>query len=158
MGATMKIFLLIVSLVFASLGFADGKYVNDTFGFEMSVPSPVQSLPVYQHCIFYLAAQDGFAANLNVQIQEFVGSIEDYKKATEEQFEQASIKTIQSSIDGETYTVEYAGKMNEYDLHWFAKAHKQKNRIYLVTATGLEKSWKTQGSVLMQAVNSFKLK
>jgi hypothetical protein len=154
----MKILFLIILLGIASLGFADGKYVNDTLGFEMSVPGPAGSSPVYTHCIFYLSAQDDFAANVNLQVQEFNGKIEDYKNLSDEQFKQASLKIIQSSTEGEIYAVEYAGKMNQYDLHWFAKAFRHKNKIYLVTATGLEKLWKTQGPILMQSVNSFKVK
>lgn len=154
----MKVLFLIVSLGIASFGFADGKYVNDTLGIEMSVPSLVENSSAYTHCIFYLSSQNDFAANVNVQVQQFSGKIEDYKNISEDQFKQASLKIIQSSIEGETYTVEYSGKMNQYDLHWFAKAFRQKNKVYLVTGTGLEKSWKVQGPVLMQSVNSFKVK
>ncbi|MCI2282468.1 hypothetical protein L3081_02480 [Colwellia sp. MSW7] len=55
-------------------------------------------------------------------------------------------------------TFEYKGTMQGFDLHWYAKAVKKDNHVYLVTATGAENDWDVDKEILIPNVNSFKLK
>jgi len=145
-------------LLACSLLFADDKYVNDTFGFEISSPVPGSVTGVYQSAMFYLPAVDGFAANVNIQLQDFTGTIDQYKTASEAQFEQAGIKVLNSKVDQGVLAIEYQGKMGNYELHWYAKAYQKANRVYLVTATALQTHWNDQGPALVKSVNTFKIK
>jgi hypothetical protein len=159
MGDFMKIFLTFLFVGLSVFSFAEDKYINTTFGFEMSAPQAgEESSAVYQNSVFYLPAKGGFAANVNVQIQQYTDTIESYKKVSEEEFKRMSLKIIKSAIESGVFVTEYSGKMQGYDLHFYAKAFKTKDKIYLITAASLENSWQTDGPVLTQSVNSFKLK
>ena len=153
----IKICCLLFLLACSAL-FADDKYVNETFGFEISSPVPGPFSGVYQSSMFYLPAVDGFAGNVNIQVQDFTGTMDQYKGVSEAQFKQAGIQVLNSKIDQGVLTIEYQGKMGNYGLHWFAKAYKKANRVYLVTATGLQTQWNDQGPALVKSVNTFKLK
>jgi hypothetical protein len=149
---------LLILLACSAL-FADDKYVNETLGFELSSPVPASFSGVYQSCMFYLPAADGFAANVNIQIQDFTGTMDQYKSISEAQFKQAGIAILSSRIDQGVFTIEYQGKMGTpNEFHWFAKAYKKADHIYLVTATALQKHWNDQGSTLVKSVNTFRLK
>jgi hypothetical protein len=105
-----------------------------------------------------LPVVDGFGANVNIQVQEYDGTLEGYDKISRDQFKQAGLRVITANINGDTLTIEYVGKMSSYELHWYARAIKRGQRIYLATATSLETRWASQGSTLMKSVNSFNLK
>jgi hypothetical protein len=155
----MKIALTIIAIaVFASTTFAADKYVNDTFGYEISSPEVKDFSGVYQSSMFYLPVVDGFGANVNIQVQEFEGTLEDYEKLSKDQFKQAGIRVMSSKISGDILTLEYAGKLTTYEMHWYARAIKRGQRIYLATATSLETRWSSQGPILLKSVDSFKLK
>jgi hypothetical protein len=157
-GIAMKILLTILFVGLSVFSFAEDKYINTTLGFEMSPPQVGEiSSVVYQNSVFYLPAKGGFAANVNVQIQQYTDTIEDYKKVSEEEFGKMSLKTIKSAIENGVFVTEYSGKMQGYDLHFYAKAFKTKDKIYLITAASLETSWETEGPLLTHSINSFKL-
>ena len=44
------------------------------------------------------------------------------------------------------------------DLHWYARAIKLENKIYLVTATSLQTNWDENKTELIKSVNSFSFK
>jgi hypothetical protein len=155
MKTAISCFLILLA---CSVLFADDKYVNETLGFEISSPTPGAISGTYQSAIFYLPAVDGFAANVNVQMQDFTGTIDQYKTVSEAQFKAAGIKVLNSKTDQGVLTIEYQGKMGNYDLHWYAKAYQKAERVYLVTATALQTHWDEQGPALIRSVNTFKLK
>lgn len=154
----MKTILILIALAISSSGFAADRYVSDSLGFEISAPAPGSISGIYQHCLFYLPASDGFAANVNLQVQEYSGTLSEYKTVSESEFERMGLKTIRSAIEQGVFTVEYSGKMSSHDLHWYAKAFKKGNKVYLITATALETRWKNESTALVDSVNSFKLK
>ena len=103
-----------------------------------------------------LPHQNGFSANVCVMVQEYKGSIADYDLLTQRQIYQAKFEMITSKVDDDSATYEYQGRMNGFDLHFYAIAIKGSNNVYLVTATGLQKDWKLQGESLVKSVNSFR--
>ena len=154
---TIKTLLIITALAFSSTGFAT-TLVFDKAGFEInsleSPPGPEGA----QALIMMLPAEGGFAANVNVQIQPYAGSLDEYKKLSESQFNQLDFKVMTSSIENNVLKFEYAGSMNDQTLHWYSRAIKKGNFVYLVTATSQEKSWQKNKAALVASVNSFKLK
>jgi hypothetical protein len=155
----MKMILtMIVIAAFSCALSAEDKFVSETLGFEISAPEVQQFSGVYQHSMFYLPAIDGFGANVNIQVQDFDGTLQEYEKISRDQFKELGLHVIASRISEGILTVEYGGKMSNYELHWYARATKKGAKIYLATATALETRWQAQGPILIKSVDSFKLK
>ena len=103
-----------------------------------------------------MPASQGFAANVNVQLQPFTRSIEEYKEITLNQFKAGNMKVIGAKVAGNSeLALEYSGQYQTQALHWYARALKSGERIYLVTATGREQQWAEQGPQLKRCVDSF---
>src|SRR5437667_4949030 len=104
-----------------------------------------------------LPVSDGFAANVNVQIQPYSGTLDEYIALSEEQFKAAGWKVIQRSKQGQSAVVfEYVGEMQGRALHWYAKAVHATDRVYLVTATATETQWKREAVPLKECIDSFR--
>jgi len=104
-----------------------------------------------------LPVSDGFAANVNVQIQPYSGTLDEYIALSEEQFKAAGWKVIQRSKQGQSAVVfEYTGDMQGRALHWYARAEHGAGRVYLVTATATQTQWKREAVALKVCVDSFR--
>jgi len=109
--------------------------------------------------MMFLPASDGFAPNLNVNIQPFPGSMKDYIALSTKQFESMKWTVVSEKQIGDTeWQVEYKGPMQGNDLHFYARAVQSKGRVYLVTGTAKETQWNTVGNILQAHVDSFKAK
>ncbi|RUO25928.1 hypothetical protein CWE09_04160 [Aliidiomarina minuta] len=106
---------------------------------------------------YYLPADNGFAANVNLQIQPFDGSLEEYEEISVSQFEQMDIEVLQLERTGNELLIEYRGAMQETDLHWYARVVKQDNLYYVLTATALAERWNEEQDALVNSVHSFQL-
>lgn len=116
--------------------------------------APVASQPL----TMALPAAGGFAPNVNVAIQPFGGSMQDYLDLSLRQFEAAGIEVIDKKVVSEnTVSFEYAGSLRGRDLHWYASATQDGNRVFLVTATAPESRWKDSADKLKAVVRSFRL-
>lgn len=104
-----------------------------------------------------IPAVNGFSSNVNVQIQAYPSSIEDYKALSEAQFKQMGIQAINSEVQGDSYFIEYEGVMNGHNLHFYSKAIKKGNLVYLATATALSSSWESDKEQLTKVVDGFSL-
>ena len=106
--------------------------------------------------MMFLPATEGFAPNLNVQIQPYAGSIEDYVKLSLEQFKSAGLKVVQQkSLTKSVAIFEYTGETQGKSLHWYARAEKSGASVYLVTATALAQQWDNNEARLKSCVDSF---
>ena len=106
----------------------------------------------------FLPIEDQFAGNINCMAQPFNQSLEDYDKLTRQQFKQLDMEMVSGENKDDVLTYEYHGKQQGRHLHWYAKAQKRGDKIYLVTATALHDKWDEQSKLLIPAVDSFKLK
>src|ERR1700741_883318 len=106
----------------------------------------------------FLPATDGFAPNINVQIQPYNGTIKDYATTSKSQFEQVKWKVVsdQQPNDSE-WNVEYTGSFHGSDLPFYARAVSANGKVYLITATAKESQWATVGDTLLKHIQSFKL-
>jgi hypothetical protein len=129
------------------------------YGFQMDAldAAPDSSSPTTVIQTF-LPATDGFAPNINVQIQPYTGTIKDYAATSKRQFEQMKWRLVsdQQPNDNE-WNVEYTGSFNGSDLHFLARAVSANGKVYLITATAKESQWMTVGDTLRKHVESFKL-
>ena len=126
-------------------------------GFSIKpLETPLGKVP--QQALFMaLPASDGFAANVNVQIQPYSGTLDEYIALSEEQFKAAGFKVVQRSKQGQSAVVfEYVGEMQGRALHWYAKAVHATDRVYLVTATATETQWKREAVPLKECIDSFR--
>lgn len=105
----------------------------------------------------FLPATEGFAPNINVQIQPYTGSIKDYAALSKSQFEQMKWKVIADGQPNDNeWNVEYTGSFQGNDLHFYARAVSANGKVYLVTATAKESQWATLSDTLRKHVESFK--
>jgi hypothetical protein len=102
---------------------------------------------------------NGFSPNVNVQLQPYKGSVAEYKAITEGQFKQIGLTVVsmEEGNDGKSLTIEYKGPLQGQNLHWYAKAFKKGDVMYLVTATNTESNWELNKEQLIANVNSFKI-
>jgi len=109
--------------------------------------------------VLYLTPTGGFAPNVNVLIQNFSGSINDYVSVTKKEFESAGIQVVNEHIvSPNEWMVEYAGTLSGRSLHWYARAIKNGDKAYLTTATATPEQWEQVSSKLKACVDSFALK
>jgi hypothetical protein len=140
-------------LRFESEGFninADGFNIKRSDIGSVAGQSPV--------AVLYLTPSGGFAPNVNVLIQNFPSSINDYISVTQKEFDSAGIKVInQQTVSANEWRVEYAGTLSGRSLHWYARAVKNGDKVFLTTATATPEQWDQVSSKLKQCVDSFVL-
>jgi hypothetical protein len=130
------------------------------YGFAMDVlDAPLPSGAPTQAIMSFLPAQDGFSPNVNVVIQPYPGTIKDYITLSEGQFKQMNWSVIsEKTISDNEWICEYSGTMQQVSLHWYARAIMKSGKVYLVTATAADSSWKAVADTLKKSVESFRLK
>ena len=104
-----------------------------------------------------LPAADNFSGNVNVQIQPYTGTIDEYAALSLKQFQEHKLKIIaKKKVGTSVLALEYAGEMSGRSLHWYYRAEKSGDHAYLATATTTETSWADQSTALKTCVNSFR--
>jgi hypothetical protein len=107
--------------------------------------------------VMSLPASEDFAGNVNVQIQPYDGTIEDYAALSLKQFKFAKVKMISHKKAGASGVVfEYSGEMQGRALHWYARAEKAAGQVYLATATATVEDWSRQARQLKACVDSLR--
>jgi len=110
-----------------------------------------------QSLIMFLPVTDGFAANVNVQIQAYTGTIEDYVALTVKQFKSTGMKLLQQKGPAKSVVMfEFTGEVQGRPLHWYARAEKSGSSVYLVTATAAPSQWNREAARLKSCVDSFR--
>lgn len=132
------------------------KLTFDNYGFEI-VPFDIKTDEQVVAVQFFLPVNSGFAANVNVLIQPYAVSMDDYVAQTEAGLKQIGCRILSQSLENGCLTLQYAGTMSGHDMHFYARAFKRGDKYYLATATGLESRWETEKTQLMQVVDSFAL-
>jgi len=131
-----------------------GKLVFAKNGFAIA-PLDEPGKGTCQVLMMFLPASDGFAPNVNVQTQEFGGTLEEYGALSKKQFEEMKLKTLNDKIEKGVLTLEYAGEMQKRKLHWYAVATLKGGKVYLITATAAEGQWADVSGKLKACVDSF---
>jgi len=122
--------------------------------------APLESSPgstPYQALMMMLPVTDNFAANVNVQIQPYPGTLDEYTTLTLQQFKDAEMKVIQQKrLSKSVQLFEYSGEMQGKSLHWYARAEKFGDKVYLATATSTADQWRKEGPKLRDCIDSFR--
>jgi hypothetical protein len=126
-------------------------------GFSIAPLEAPLGLTPLQALVMFMPATNGFAANVNVQIQPYGETIDDYLTVSIQQCKDAGFKVLQQNATEKTAVVfEYAGDMEGRRLHWYARAQKTTGKVYLVTATAPEDQWDRLAPQLKACVDSLR--
>lgn len=123
-------------------------------GFAIDPPAGHDAAQTQQVVTLSMPTSDGFSPNVNVQVQPFNGTVEEYVNISREQFKTMGIKLVSEKHDARTATIEYSGSMQGRPLHWYARAFLGKSGLILATATALESQWAATRAALRQSVDS----
>ena len=129
------------------------RFVSEEHGFSIDVALD-ESNAIYTLAMFFLEMTDDFSPNINVQSQPFVGSLAEYDNISVAQFNEWGMEIVQHNSNEEEIMYEYRGVMQNLRMHWYARALKRGDFIYLVTACALESQWSDVGQRLIDSVNS----
>lgn len=157
--AAIYIIILVVLATGTLAAEPSNAFVSRDLG--ISVEAPVvkdTKAPNYQIAMFFLPVSDNFAANVNIQKQQFTEPVEAYDTLTMNQFKQFNMTVLNHTRKGNDLRYEYKGEIEGRMLHWYAKAIKSGQHVYLVTATGLDSQWAQQKALLIKSVDSFAVK
>lgn len=153
---------LILAIVIATFGAAsvagETTFQSEQYGFTIKPPVAKQWEGSGMVATFLLPPKDGFSDNVNVMIQAYAGTLEEYDKLTRGSFGANAMKLIAGNLEKGVLIYEYSGKYQGRPLHWYSRAQKKDDKVYLVTATCAEERWETNKKVLMDAVESFEFK
>ena len=152
-----KILPLLVSVLFTSTIFANILDFPEA-GFSINSIDAAPAIAGGKPLHMYLPPLNGYSANVSVLIQPYPGTMKQYLELTKSQFIQLGLSVVTSKSLGETMILEYAGTMQGKEFHFYAKAIKTENFVYLVTATDSKQNWSSNKAQLISAVDSFKLK
>lgn len=150
-----KIALLALALS-AGVAQADEPLVFAEHGFSIRPLKGKSAAATQQVLTMTMPASEGFAPNVNVQVQPFDGTLDDYMKISREQFKAMGIKMVQEKREGKAIILEYTGTMKGMPLHWYARAVQAQGKIFLTTATAAESQWAGVAAQLKECVASFK--
>ena len=113
--------------------------------------------------LFIKADETGrFSANINIQIQQFTGTIKEYMDVSRAQFEQMfekGWKIVSEKQDEEKeWSCELTGTAKGKDYHFYARAIRDGSKVYLITATALQTEWGSFGEKMRRHVDAFQTK
>ncbi len=126
-------------------------------GFSITALEERNPGSAYTVLVMFLPVSDKFAPNVNVTVQPYRGSIQDYVRLTRSQFKSGKFKVLEEKIYPDEAVWEYAGRMGELALHWYARAVSRNNQVYLVTATAAEIQWPGLSARMKRCVDSFRI-
>jgi len=122
--------------------------------------APLEVLPgdiTRQALIMFLPPNGNFSGNVNVQVQPYSGTIQEYMTLTLSQFKDVGARIIEQKQVGQSAIVfEYAGELQGQPLHWYARAEKSAGHVYLATATATQQQWENQSPQLKACVDSLR--
>jgi hypothetical protein len=117
------------------------RYTNGAYGFSIQPPGVPRAAKdsVLQAAMFFAPAREGFAANLNVMVQEVKMSLDQYCTLSKGQFKQAGFKVLSEArkkVSGRDAVLwEYEGELQGRGMKWCSLAVADTDRVYLVTGT-----------------------
>ena len=129
----------------------------DQAGFSIKLLDTSSASQNFQPLQMFLPAVNGFAANVNVQLQFYSDSLQAYQALSESQFKQFGMTLVRSELKQDILWFEYRGVMYGNDLYFYSKALKRGDLVYLATATDLQSEWPQSGEQLRAVVDSMTL-
>ena len=127
-------------------------------GFSIRALESTSGNTPYQALVMFLPPSEGFPPNVNVRVQPWTRTLDEYVALSKRQYEAAKFTLLKEDRIGKTAVVfECSCTMQGRRLHWYAKAISTGKKIYLVTATATEKQWQTVAGQLKACVDSLEV-
>jgi hypothetical protein len=138
------------------LRFDSEGFTIDSTGFQVKSKEPQTNAYGTLATFLYLPPTQGFAPNVNVLIQDVPATVQQYADLSKEQFKSANLTVLNDHLVGDTeWACEYSGNLQGKDLHFYARALKKGDKIYLITGTATPEQWDSASPKLKGAVDSF---
>ena len=132
------------------------KFKGNGFSIE-ALEGKVGARP-YTALMMFLPPTKGFSPNVNVQIQPYAGTIDQYATLSKKQFVALKYKLIREvKVGKDSLLFEFSGKLEGHQLRWYARATLRGGKIYAVTATAREDQWPVASGKMKACVDSFKI-
>ena len=137
-------------------------YQDGLYGFSIQAPAFPMAPPgsMVIPVMMTAPAEDKFAANVNVVVQQVTLSRDGFRQLSLAQFKQAGFKVNVDrnlTVFGKPAILwDYEGAMAGRDLHWLALAVIDTERVFLVTCTALKDTFGKYEQEFHTCVNSFK--
>jgi len=130
-----------------------------SYGFSISALDTKPAETMQQVLFMTMPASDGFAPNVNVQIQPHAGTLDEYVELSKQQFKDAEFTLDSERKIGKSAVVfSYFGKLGAKKFRWHAKAELHDGKVYLATATATEAQWEKVMAPLVECVESLRTK
>jgi len=139
-------------------------YIDSTYGYSFAAPAfpPAGAGQPAVPVIVAGPTVDGFASNVNVNIQQMATTRQGYIDLSLGQLRQLGFKihtTKEVTVSGKDgIRFDYEGKLGSRDLHCLALAVIEKERVILVTCTALTTAYKAIEPEFQACLDSFRLK
>ncbi|MEX0775396.1 MAG: hypothetical protein WD042_06740 [Phycisphaeraceae bacterium] len=108
---------------------------------------------------FSAPAEEGFAANMSVMIQQISMTRDDYKAVLIGGIEKAGLTINRSDTlkvgPHDALRLDYQGTLDQRDLRFLALAVVEKNRVVLVTCKSLQKNFAKYEAAFKAALDSY---
>jgi hypothetical protein len=130
------------------------KLVFQTAGFAIAALEAKEGKTPLQALQMYLPPSDGFAPNVNVQIQPWAQDLDAYLEVSKKGFEQARFEVVKTSKPSESVLVVEYQETRQGGLRFYARAALRNGTIYLATAAASPRQWEEVGSNLRECVDS----
>lgn len=152
---------LVVSMLLLSLTPGIGAAAPLCFennGFSINALDDEPGSSSYLVLAMYLPPSNSFAPNINIQIQPFGGTLDDYIALSKQQIDSLNLTVINVTISEDGYAIlEYMGDLQGASFRWYARVGMRDGKIYLVTATATQSQWDEVSTKLIECVKSFQL-
>lgn len=138
-------------------------YEDEVYGFRLSAPAlgPDSGVPVVQRVLVFGPAQNGFAPNCGVQVQQAPMSLDEYMQLTARQMDAAGYEMLSRSrvrVSGlPAEKLRYKGNVGGNDLTFTALAVDRDDVILLLTCTALSTSADDFASDFEKVIESFEV-
>lgn len=127
-------------------------------GFSITPLEVVDDTPQLMVLHSFLPADHGFAPNINVMIQQYDGTLADYKVFSEKQLAQQGWTVLKSKMVTESdLWIEYTGAVDDKEFHWLVRVVQGNGKVYLITATSLKNQYRKYAVQLETSLKSFAL-
>ena len=137
-------------------------YQDGLYGFSIQAPAFPMAPPgsMVIPVMMTAPAEDKFAANVNVAVQQVTLSRDGFRQLSLAQFKQAGFKVNVDrdlTVFGKPAILwDYEGSAGGRDLHWLALAVIDTERVFLVTCTAPKDTFGKYEQEFHTCVNSFK--
>lgn len=140
---------------------APGRYVDKTNSFSLIPPSGwVNVTSQFSNCAVAFAGpvEDGFAVNINIQVQRYGGTLVEYARLSEDQIKQSQGKVVSRKSLGTGREIVWTCTMQGKKLQFLSLFLVEGGKAYLFTGTALQSNWGKFARPLQASADSFQLR